>query len=553
MDYNRLAVFITAALMTGCNHHSASEQASEQQTQKPDNNTETQGRSLVLSSQEVTAIDVSTLTFAAPGLTVETADKVTNIETNFGHATVDSQTGQFVFRVVTEASAVVKQTVSAPVSLAASTHDYYFEIRYQIDGAQYQVSGYALPLYVADDKTLAPRYLKLDRDGASLAQDEQALTMEKQDWACVHDASTDLTWQTLQASGEFAFDSTYYWGDRSQNHRDFAQATCGLTGTCNTDSLVVAANQQQLCGKTDWRLPTRNEWKTILAEQLSDDTRRLSPIDRFYFPFVDANFDEAYWTGTFTQYANGHDADATPGDWQGSNATVGDAYVMWMGSDFADDRMPPRSTNEPRLTMLVRGPVIADEAKDSIDEVTATLNPEINADGDEDANWQNRFVKNGVSGQPLVDQSAQVWACTTDTYFASEVPNTQILWQRVDKDLPGMTFEQARSYVDTVNAATLCGRNDWRLPTETELKSLLVDSVTYGMEGMTYRAGYVNSIFNDTVVEENSYYWTQTADEYDPETKHMAVAFQSEWAESSSETNSSLYRVRLISTSVKPQ
>ncbi|MEJ2763347.1 DUF1566 domain-containing protein [Photobacterium sp. MCCC 1A19761] len=555
MNYNQLSVFFTAAFLAGCNSHATSESTGTP-ISKPG---QTQGessaqtaRTLALTHQQIKHLDVSTLTFEAPGVSVQTADQVSQIKTNFGRSSVDPATGLFVFQPYA-AQVALKQADTHPVSLQASALQYHFEIRYQVDGVAYQVSGYALPQHQQADQTFVPRYLKVDTEGQVLSPDEQVMTLAKTDWSCVQDAQTGLTWQTLQASGEFAFDSSFYWGDRSQNHRDFAQASCGLTGTCNTDSLVAAANQQQLCGKSDWRLPTRNEWKTILFQQLTDEAQRLSPIDSFYFPFVDANYDEAYWTGTFTQYANGHDADATPGDWQGSNATVGDAHVMWMSSDFADDRMPPRSTNEPRLAMLVSGAVIADDADNSIEEVTATLKPEINAAGDEDAKWQNRFVKNGASGQPLVDQSAQTWACTTDTYFASEVPNTQILWQRVDKDLPGMTFEQARSYVDTINAATLCGRNDWRLPTETELKSILMDSFAFDMEGISYRAGYVNSIFNDTVVEENSYYWTQTVDEYEPENKHWAVAFQSEWAESSGEMNSSLYRVRLISTSVKQQ
>lgn len=401
-----------------------------------------------------------------------------------------------------------------------------------------------------DEQTqAAARFVKLNHEGTPLTDEEQLMTKQNSDWSCVIDSSSNLTWQVAQANGDFAFDSTYYWADRQINNREFAQASCNLDGDCNTDNLVNVANQQQLCGHTDWRLPTRNEWKTILDAQEFDADKRQSPINSFFFPYMDANFDEAYWTATFTQYPDGHDINPVEGDWQGSNATVGSAYVMWMADDFAYERMPPRSTNEPRLSLLVRGNTIADELDDTIAEITVEMKPEINAEGNEDATWQQRFVKRGEHGQPLRDQNAEQWHCTQDNHYSSALPNTDILWQRVSQDSALMSFSQAEAYVAEINQLTLCGRNDWRLPTETELKSLYIDAFAFNMEGFSYRAGYSQSIFNDTLVAENSYYWTQTEDLYDPENKSIAVAFQDEWSESSGRPHTETHRVRLISTS----
>jgi len=555
MKYNQLSALLTAALLTGCNSGSSNDAAKPvSQGQQA-----TQGQAKELSSESIEFVDASNVTFDAPGVSVQTAHKVTNITTNFGKAVVDKATGRFVFTPLADTSAssavtkavVTKAAETVSAQRLASANNYHFEIKYQIEKTSYQVSGYALPLHQNSDKTVVNRYVKLDAEGKALEADKQVMAMESSDWSCVQDASSNLTWQVLQSNGEFAFDSTYYWSDRALNNREFSESACGLNTVCNTDNLIAAANSQKLCGKSDWRLPTRNEWKTILTKDMLDEDKRLSPIDSFFFPYVDANYDEAYWTNSFTQYPNGHDSNAVEGDWQGSNSTVGDAYVMWMGSDFSDERMPPRSTNEPRLSMLVSGSVIADEAKDTIEGITAPLKAEVNAKGDEDSRWKSRFTKLGASGQPLRDQDSAEWACSQDKFFATEVPNTKILWQRIDKAGPVMGYDQAVAYVDTINASALCGRNDWRLPTEPELKSILVTSlVSYGdYEFETDRAGYVNSIFDDTVVEENSYYWTKTADSYDPENKHMAVAFQSEWSDSSGESNASLYRVRLISTS----
>lgn len=578
MKISQPLVFIAATLLSGCNHGDHKTSVTQQpsiplqptkpvQPTQPGTNDKAQVTELTV--DQVKSIAIDRVTFDAPGVSALTVANVTNIKANFGHAYIDQASGEMVFELTSssklnksdqQAKAMIDSPEDRNVSSSgskssvihsrlASEQNYHFKINYQVGDKQYQVLGYALPLYQKDKNTIVPRFNKLDAAGDALAADLQVLTRDKSDWSCVTDASSDLTWQVLQANGDFAFDSTYYWGDRTLNHRDYMPASCALDKDCNTDNLVEIANAQKLCGKTDWRMPTRNEWKTILTTEMLNDEKRQSPIDRFFFPYLDANYDEAYWTNHFTVYLNGHEG--PDGDWQGSNKTVGDALVMWMGSDFAYEKMSPRSTNEPRFAMLVSGAVIPDESDNSTGEITAQLKSEINKAGDEDKNWKKRFIKNGKAGQALRDQDLEQWACTSDSFFKSVVPNTNILWQRIDKKAPLMTLEQAQAYAKTVNTQTLCGRNDWRLPSESELKSLLIDSLAYGMEDMSYRAGYTKSIFNDTVVGFDSYYWTATEYYADPKNKNVAVAFQNEWSESSGKLYSERFRVRLISTSVK--
>lgn len=578
MKISQLLALIAAILMSGCNHDFHSSSATQlpstpSQPNKPAEpnqlNSSDKAQITELTVDQVKSIAIDRVTFDAPGISALTAANVTDIKTNFGRAYVEQVSGKMVFELSSsselnksaqQAKAMIDSAGERNVSSSsskgsvihsrlASEHNYNFKINYQVGNKQYQVLGYALPLYQKDKDTIVPRFKKLDAAGDVLAADLQVLTRDESDWSCVTDASSDLTWQVLQANGDFAFDSTYYWGDRALNHRDYMPASCALDKNCNTDNLVEIANEQKLCGKTDWRMPTRNEWKTVLTTEMLNDEKRQSPIDRFFFPYLDANYDEAYWTNHFTVYLNGHDG--LDGDWQGSNKTVGDALVMWMGSDFAHVKMPPRSTNEPRFAMLVSGAVIPDESDNSTGEITAQLKSEINKAGDEDKNWKKRFIKIGKAGQALRDQNLEQWACTSDSFFKTVVPNTNILWQRIDKKAPLMTLEQAQAYTKTVNTQTLCGRNDWRLPSESELKSLLIDSFAYDMEGISYRAGYTKSIFNDTVVEADSYYWTSTESAYDGMI-NVAVAFQTEWSESNSGSNpESTFRVRLISTSQK--
>ncbi|NPD09321.1 DUF1566 domain-containing protein [Vibrio ostreicida] len=510
-------------------------------------------RQVALSDESIEVVDESTLVLNAPGITETNAASVTDLSSNFGTVKVDPNTATVVFQPygAPQTSPFSDQT-SPSVQRQASDHNYQFELHYQVDGVHYQITGFALPLFTTPQNEVVTRFTKLNHEGATLPPEQQTLTKKTSDWSCITDASTALTWQVLQASGDFAFDASYYWGDRTLNHRDFGRALCSLGGDCNTDTLIDTANQQQLCGFSDWRLPSRNEWRSIITDPMSDKDKYLAPIDRFFFPYMNANYDEAYWTSSFSMYPDGHDINPIDGDWQGSNSTVGDAHVIWMSDSSDIERSPPRPTNEPRLSLLVRGQVIADNAPASLPQIAVPMPAETNENGNEDQQWQQRFVKHGHSGQPLLDQSVTQWSCTQDTFFDQLIPNTHILWQRVANTEPVMNYAQALAYVETINQQTLCGRNDWRLPTEKELSSIWIDTLAFGQAGMAYRAGYVHSIFNDTVVHEDSYYWTQTPGQYQPQAKHIAVAFQEEWSASSSQHNTQPFRVRLISTSRDP-
>lgn len=529
MKYNKFAVFYAAIVLAGCDNESNS---------KPSVSTTPASQKVTLESHDITLRNQNELSFRGPGITASNLNEVKGLSSNFGVVSLDAQTGDIVFQSISGIEALSANAISS--ELVASQHHYQFEVKYNVANTQYTILGYALPQYAKESGEIVTRFSKVDQDGKTLDHSEQVLPMKKQDWTCVVDNKTELTWQTLQSNGDYAFDSTYYWGDRTINHRDYSQAVCGLGTDCNTDNLIAAANASKLCGISDWRLPTKKEWQSLLNLKMLSDEQRISPIDSFYFPYLDANYDEAYWTGTFTQYPEGHDNTEAKDDWQGSNEMVGDAYVAWMGGDFANEKNPPHSTNEPWFSMLVHGPMIPDDTIESVE-----LKREIVKSGDENTRWQQRFVKLGNSGQLLNDQTVTDWACTDELLYRSVLENTRILWQRVDKGEPLMSYAHAEQYVKTINAQSLCGRNDWRLPTEKELKTLLVDDFYLGMEDLSYRPGYVNSVFNDTVVGDNSYYWTSTKSD----TKRMAVAFQSEWAESSAKSMEHFYRVRLISTS----
>jgi hypothetical protein len=503
---------------------------------------------VMIKASDITPVSITRVKFIAPGVTATNATLVKNIKANFGEVNIDPLTHELNFSPYTADSS---NTLSAE-SIAAQ-HNYNFKISYQIDNTIYQLNGSVLPLYNDKSNKPAARFSKISLDGIPLSIEDQARPANASDWHCVTDNSSELMWQVPQANGTYAFDATYYWGDRTLNNRDYSEASCILGNDCNTDNLVAAANTQKLCGRSDWRLATRAEWQTLLDKKLFDEDSKQSPINNFYFPYVDSNYDEAYWTNSFTIYANGHDINPVDGDWQGSNALVGDAHVMWMGEDFDFANMPPRSTNEPHFTMLVNGTVIPDKKDNEVPEITTPLAQQDIAEGvDENLDWQSRFVKHGELGQALADQDALEWNCTSDLAYKSALPNTQILWQRISKDAQLINHAQAVEYAKQVNQASECGQTNWRLPTENELKSLLVSTPILGGVPSS-RTSYITNVFNDTVVGDwmegiNSYYWTSTIDTDNPKIKHSAVSFQDAFSESSYIDNTEMHRVRLIST-----
>ncbi len=155
------------------------------------------------------------------------------------------------------------------------------------------------------------------------------LTADSEDWDCVLDNVTGLMWEVKKgadgqsgsavSSGLHDADDTFAWYDSSLNSKysglnpDLGsttnQDTCyGFvdgSSFCNTEDFKDRVNTAQLCGYSDWRLPTTNELLSIVYHGLSHGSGGSTLVrgdsyllDTDFFPIGQSSLTDEYWTGS---------------------------------------------------------------------------------------------------------------------------------------------------------------------------------------------------------------------------------------------------------------
>lgn len=142
-------------------------------------------------------------------------------------------------------------------------------------------------------------FVKVDANGALLpAGNLQA-------HHCVLDNRTGLLWEVKQAAEglHHAGDAfTWHSSDAAEHGGEPGLVNGGSCGQspCDTEAFVAAVNEATLCGRNDWRMPSRDELLTLL------DSSRIgqgAAMDPDYFPGAAA---AEYWAGTtFRMYPQG--------------------------------------------------------------------------------------------------------------------------------------------------------------------------------------------------------------------------------------------------------
>ena len=145
------------------------------------------------------------------------------------------------------------------------------------------------------DGTLGFSLTKLDAAGVPLADQSQPYTTTP--WSCVRDEVTGLVWEIKTADGGLHDQNWHYTWYNSTGLNDGGKpgtangASCFDTSNCDTEKFVAAVNSAGLCGASDWRLPNREELRSLAVA--TGTFKYLG--DRTYFP---NSSQLGYWTST---------------------------------------------------------------------------------------------------------------------------------------------------------------------------------------------------------------------------------------------------------------
>ena len=112
-------------------------------------------------------------------------------------------------------------------------------------------------------------YTKISNSGATLPATAK-LGTGATDWACTKDTKTGLTWEVKTTDGGLRdMENRYSWyqPDASKNaggagSRNVDPYSC-KGSECDTYAFTNAVNKKKLCGKSDWRIPTKYELTSI--------------------------------------------------------------------------------------------------------------------------------------------------------------------------------------------------------------------------------------------------------------------------------------------------
>lgn len=149
-------------------------------------------------------------------------------------------------------------------------------------------------------------FTKLDITGNELvAQEDDYQTTP---WHCVHDNVTGLTWEVKHNTGlqNSIHRFTWYDTDSLTNGGNSGaigdSSTCGgELNSCNTQMYTAAINTLNstgLCNHSDWRLPTREELRSLIHYGKEKGSQM---IDTNYFPF---SAPTDHWTSQTALYAD---------------------------------------------------------------------------------------------------------------------------------------------------------------------------------------------------------------------------------------------------------
>ena len=133
--------------------------------------------------------------------------------------------------------------------------------------------------------------LNINADFLKMSNDAEILELESSEWSCVLDDKSSLVWEVKSESEGIQYSlNTYTWFDGVSGRENGTYSkNCYWGKSCNTQSYIEDINEAELCTYSDWRLPTRDELKSIVDYYGDSDIL----IDLLLFPNTQM---DTYWT-----------------------------------------------------------------------------------------------------------------------------------------------------------------------------------------------------------------------------------------------------------------
>ncbi len=316
-------------------------------------------------------------------------------------------------------------------------------------------------------------------------------------WQCISDNETHLglTWLAPKQPNQ----ETYAWQNWEATLPNLT-AQCSLptasnTANCTTDNLIAYANQQQWCGKTDWRLPYVYEMKNLTSEQDFALDRHQAAIDPYFFPTIGF---ESYWLASD---ASGQQADnlAHRYNFGASRQTIINqnkrkpAPVILVSGEFRDPSQPNQQvTPEAEATSFIR-----------LNDQGQPLARAQQQDSYQDSPWRCLDDMRGLVRDNLFLRDGRFSYVYWLTPNNKDASNTALDYSR-DTTVSGCSQSECslEATLKTINDNQQCGRSDWRLPTTDELALMLHQQVKGGEYDLLYSTSFNTPSMGD--------YWVTT-------------------------------------------